>query len=264
MGKNTGPSHPLDVNATVRYLRENGFDCYVLGIASTPPYSFSDLKRLLPALHGTGISVWAELFPPSEPAVQLPFNKDYVKWMEVLGQLSRQYAELRGVNIDDYLDGVSSKTFTRPYTCRIYRAEKQADPNLLFAPTIYELDSEAVNRLFGCVDGVWFWWTNLGNNGGMRTLLENSRAVVAGRFSVYAGVYAHSTSWHQAAGPRPTVLKEALETGCQYSDGDVMWNVPFGPDQSDNPLLTVSRSFGVGGTASLAAKCGTITHRPPN
>lgn len=256
----TGPSHPLDVNATIKHLQENGFSCYVLGISSTPPYSFNDLKRLLPAARRNGISVWAELFPPSELAPQMPYKRDYVKWMEVLAYLSRGDPTLRGVNIDDYLSGVSAKTFTRAYTCQLYAAKQQINPAFLFVPTLYELGASEVNRLSGCVDGVWLWWTNLGNNDGMRTLLENTQPLVARRFPVYAGVYAHSTSWHKSSGPKPNVLEGALQTACRYSSGAVMWNLPLGPKLSDNPLLKVARSFTVGGAASVAGKCGMMSH----
>jgi len=256
----TGPGHALDVNTTIKYLRENGFNCYVLGIESTPPYSFEDLKRLLSGAQGTGISVWAELFPPSEPAVQLPYKGDYEKWMEVLAHLSRQYPALRGVNIDDYFSGISAKTFTRAYTCHLYGVKQQINPNFLFVPTVYELGPDVVNRLSGCVDGVWLWFTNLGNNDGMRTLLEDSRPLVVGHFPVYAGVYAHSTTWHRTSPPKPNVLEGALEIACRYSDGAVMWNLPLGSKLDDNPLLAVARNFTAGGTASLAGKCGSMGH----
>lgn len=258
--KNKGGSHPLDVNATVKYLRGNGFDCYVLSISGVPPFSFNDLKRLLPALHGTGISVWAQLRSPTATLVQLPYKTDYVKWMDVLARLSRRYPALRGVNIDDYFIGANAQTFTRAHTCSLYQTAKVVNPNFLFVPTIYKVNKDVVNQLSGCVDGVWLWWTNLDSNSGMRTRLEDSRSTIAGLFPVYVGVYAHSTSWHKTAGPKPSVLRGALETGCRYADGVVMWNLPLGPKQSSHPLLTVARDFGSGGSASLAAKCGSTVH----
>jgi hypothetical protein len=260
--KPTRPGRPLNVNVTIDYLRENGFNCYVLGIASTPPYSFSDLRRLLPQAQRAGISVWAELFPPSEPAIQLPYKRDYVRWMGTLAHLSRRYAALRGVNIDDYLNGISAKTFTRAYTCRLYEAKQAVNPNLLFVPTLYELTPEIVRRVSGCVDGVWLWWTNLGSNDGMRTILEDSSLIVGDHFAVYTGVYAHSTSWHKGSGPTPQVLRGALQIACRYSGGAVIWNLPLGPNLHPNALLRVAQSFTPGGAARLAGRCGAIGYQP--
>ncbi len=254
-----GPDNALDVSATIRDLLENGFNCYVLVIESAPPNSFKDFQRLLPAAQSAGVSVWAALIPPSEAREfggSQPYQGNYVEWMKALGRLSRKYSALRGVNIDDYLSGISAKTFTRPYTCRLYEAKQQANPNLLFAPTIYELDADVANRLAGCVDGVWLWWTNLEGNNSMRSLLEDGRSVVSGRFPVYSGVYAHSTSWHKQGPPEPRILRGALEIACRYSDGAIIWNLPLGPKSSENPLLGVARTFRQGGSADLAGKCG--------
>lgn len=259
------PSHPLRVDRTIRYLKENGFNCFVLGINGLPPYSFEDLKRLLPAAAHSGISVWAELFPPGElfplskQSPQAPYKTNYVKWMEVLAQLSLHDPALRGVNIDDLIHTTrSAKTFTREYICRLYAIKQQVNPALLFVPTVYELGAPEVNRLSGCVDGVWFWWTNQGTNDGMRTLLVNSELRVAGRFPIYAGVYGHATSWHKASGPAPKVFEKNLQVGCKHSNGVVIWNLPLGPGSSDNPLLAIARNFTPGGTAKLAGQCGSM------
>lgn len=258
-----GSGNALDVSATIRDLRENGFSCYALVIESAPPNSFKDLQRLLPAAQSADVSVWAILIPPSEQheyGGSLPYRGNYVEWMKALARLSRKYSALRGVNIDDYLSGISTKTFTRSYTCSLYKAKRAINPNLLFAPTIYELDADVANRLAGCVDGVWFWWTNLQGNDSMRSLLEDSRPVVAGRFPIYSGVYAHSTSWHKQGPPEPRVLRGALGIACRYSDGAIIWNLPLGPKSSENPLLGVARSFGQGGSADSAGKCGMPSH----
>lgn len=252
----SGADGKLDVSATIRDLRENGFNCMAQVIEGTPPNSYDDLKRLLPAAGRAGISVWPVIIPPSEGASSLPYKSDYVKWAQALARLSLKYPSLRGFNIDDYLSGVSSKTFTRAYTCQLYHAKQQINPKLLFTPTLYELDRGVANRLAGCVDGAWLWFTNLEHNDGMRTLLEDSRVVVAGRFPVYSGVYASSTSWHKQAPPAPRLLRDALEIGCRYADGAIIWQLPLGPKSSSNPLLAVARSFGAGGSADLAGKCG--------
>jgi len=112
------------------------------------------------------------------------------------------------------------------------------------------------------VDGVWFWWTNLEKLDGLRSLLEDSRLVVAGRFPIYAGVYAHSTSWHKEGNPSPKVLRGALELACRYADGAIIWNLPLSPNIADNSLLAAARAFAPGGSADLAGKCSLGSSNP--
>lgn len=251
-----GPSNTLDVSVTIQSLRNNGFDCYVHVIENAPPNTFEALEPLLPAAQAAGISVWPVLIPPSEGGNSLPYKTDYIQWVKALTQLSLKYSALRGVNIDDSLIGISSKTFTRSYLCRLYQTKQRINPKFLLIPTIYDLDRGVADRLAGCVDGVWLWWVNLEITNGMRSLLEDSQFVVEGRFPVYAGVYAHRTSWHQEGDPVPKILQRALEIACRYSDGAVIWNLPLAPKSGMNPLLDVARSFAAGGSAALAGKCG--------
>lgn len=258
------PNGALDVNATIRDLRNNGFDCYVHVIESAPPNSFQDFKRLLPAAQAAGISVWPVLIPPSEAGElggSMPYKGDYVQWMKTLAELSLKYPALRGVNIDDLLIDISSKKFNRSYLCKLYKTKQDINPKLLFVPTIYDLGPEEADRLQGCVDGVWLWWVNLEHNDGWRSLLEDSRIAIANRFPIYGGVYAHSTSWHKEGNPSPKVLKGALETACRYANGALIWNLPLAAQASDNPLLQVARSFASGGSEALAGECGASAGR---
>ena len=258
-----GADNALDVPATIRALQDDHFNCLAQVIANGPPTSFDDFKRLLAAAQPAGISVWPVLIPPSEGGTSLPYKTDYVGWMKELARLSQQYPALRGVNIDDLLSGISPKTFTRSYVCSIYQAKQEINPQLLFVPTIYDLDQGVADRLAGCVDGVWFWWVNLEKNNGLRTVLEDSRVVVANRFPIYAGVYAHQTSWHKEGRPAPKVLWGALEIACRYADGVIIWNLPLLPNSPDNAWLGTARDFAPGGAADLAGKCGLGSTTPP-
>ncbi len=253
----------LDVPAVIHSLEEDHFNCFVLPIENGPPNSYDDLRRLLEAAQPAGISVWPVLIPPSEGGTSLPYKTDYVAWMKDLAHLSQKYSALRGVNIDDLLSGISTKTFSRSYVCSIYQAKQEINPNLLFVPTVYDLDRSVADRLGGCVDGVWFWWVNLEKNNAFRSLLEDSRVVVAGRFPIYAGVYSHQTSWHKQGRPDPKVLKGALEIACRYADGAIIWNLPLKLDSAENPWLATARSFAPGGSAGLAGKCGLGATSPP-
>jgi hypothetical protein len=251
----------LDVAATIRALQNSGFNCVVQVIESEPPNSFADFKRLLSAAQPAGISVWPVLIPPTEGGNSLPYRTDYVGWMKEMAKLSLQYSALRGVNIDDLLIRFSAQTFTRAYLCQLYQAKQEINPQLLFVPTIYDLDQEVADRLAGCVDGVWFWWTNLEHLGGLRSLLEDSRLVVSGRFPIYSGVYANSTSWHTQGHPSQELFRRELETACRYADGAIMYCLPLERNSTDN-LLEVARAFAAGGSADLAGKCGLGSTKP--
>jgi hypothetical protein len=193
------------------------------------------------------------LIPPSEGGNSLPYATDYVTWFKVLAKLSLRYPHLRGVNIDDMVQGISAKTFTRDYVCELYRDKQDIKPQFLAIPTVYDLDSRLADRLAGCVDGVWFTWTNLETATGYAAFLENSRLAVNGRFPIYTGVYAHSTSWHRQGDPLPAHFLRTLNKACQYSDGVVMWNLSLlDPD----PLLAIARTFTAGGSSPYAGRCG--------
>jgi hypothetical protein len=254
-----GQDHRLDVPATIELLQANHFTCYVQPIEEKAPMSFEDFKRLLPAAQRSGISIWPVLIPHTEGA-SLPYREDFVRWMGELAHLSLEYSVLRGVNIDDTDAGGNERMFTRDYVCRIYRTKQKINPKLLFIPTVYDLDSQEADRFAGCVDGVWLWWTNIEQNNGLRAFLEDSRRVVRNRFPVYAGVYAHSTSWHKEGSPTPKILKESLTLGCTYSDGVIIWQLPLTTDSASNPMLPVASEFTAQGESPLAGKCGQGLH----
>jgi hypothetical protein len=257
-----GPDSALDVSATIRSLQDNHFNCIAQVIENRPPNSFTDFKRLLAAARSAKISVWAVLIPPSEGGTSQPYGTNYVGWMKAMARLSLKNPALRGVNIDDLLSGISTRTFTRQYVCSIYQAKQLINPKLLFVPTIYDLDRGVADHLAGCVDGAWFWWVNLEHDDGMRSLLEDSGVVVANRFPIYAGVYAQKTSWHPQGRPSLKVFRSALEIGCRYADGVIIWNLPLSPNSSANAWLAGARDFAPGGSANLAGKCGLGSTSP--
>jgi hypothetical protein len=245
--------HSLDVDATIRLLRANHFTCYVQPIEEAPPMAYDDFKRLLPAAQAAGIDIWTVLIPQHEGA-SLPYRHDFVRWMEELARTSLQYPVLRGVNIDDTDVGGNEKIFTREYLSQIYNAKQKINPAMLFVPTIYDLDPEEADRLAGVVDGVWVWWVNLEGNNGLRAFLKDGRVVARGRFPVYGGVYAHSTSWHKQGGPKPEILEKALDLACTWSDGAVIWQLPLTAEP--NPWLDIARRYTSTGSSPLAGKCG--------
>ena len=250
----------IDSAATIRILKGIGADCYGALIwrqreHGTKPFDWASFKQFVAAAKPAGIDVWAILIPPSEGGDSPPFNRDYVRWMKELAKLSLRFSNLKGANIDDYVSGISKNTFTPAYTCDIYQAKQAINPKFQFVPTIYDLTRPLAEKYGSCVDGVWLWWTNLDTSAGLQSWLVNTRLAVDGRFPIYSGVYAHTTSWHRAEGPKPSVLKRTVETACRNANGSIIWQMPLTPP---NPLLDVARSFGKRGSSPVAARCGTF------
>jgi hypothetical protein len=257
-----GANGLIDSGATIRILKEIGASCYGALIwrereHGTKPFDWASFKQFVAAAKPAGIDVWAILIPPSEGGDSPPFNRDYVRWMQELARLSLRLSNLKGVNIDDYVSGISKNTFTPAYTCEIYRTKQAINPRLQFVPTIYDLTRPLAEKYGACVDGVWLWWTNLDTASGLQSWLVNTRLAVDGRFPIYSGVYANRTSWHRAEAPKPPVLQRSVEAACRNANGVIIWQMPLTPP---NPLLDVARTFGTGGSSSLAARCGMFVH----
>lgn len=247
------PDHTLNVQLTIELVKKNGFSCQAMPIAAKPPHDWWDFQQLVAAADEAGIDTWAVLIPPSEGGNSMPYATDYVTWFKVLAKLSLRYPHFRGANIDDMVQGISPKTFTRDYVCELYRDKQDINPLFLAIPTAYDLDTALADRVTGCVDGVWLWWVNLETSVGHTSFLENSRLAVKGRFPIYAGVYAHSTSWHPEGEPSTDTFRRTLENGCRYSDGVVMWNLSL---LDSDPLLAIARTFTAGGSSKYAGRCG--------
>ena len=259
-----GANGAIDTGGTIRILKKIGAGCYGALIwrereHGTKPFDWESFKKFVAAAKPAGIDVWAILIPPSEGGDSPPFNRDYVRWMRELAKLSLRYPNLRGVNIDDYVSGISKNTFTPAYTCDIYRTKQAINPKLQFVPTVYDLTRPLAEKYGACVDGVWLWWTNLDTAAGLQSWLVNTRLAVQGRFPIYSGVYANKSSWHPAAAPKPAVLRRSVETACHYANGAIIWQMPLTPP---NPLLDVARSFGTGGSSPMAGRCGTFVNKP--
>lgn len=248
------PDGSTDVEATVRGLKAVGARCGVYPIAGKDESnSYRNFQKLLESTQNAGIELWTVIIPPSEGADSLPYRSDYLAWAKEFARLSLRFRNFRGFNIDDIDQEGSEKTFTHKYLCKVYSAKEQINPNLLFVPTVYDLDSPTADRLAGCVDGVWLWWVNLEKTTGLKSFLENTRYVVNGRFPVYGGVYAHWTSWHKGGEPDPGVFRHTLSDTCMHADGAVIWNLSL---DTRDPLNKIARTFQPGGSSSLAGRCG--------
>lgn len=227
----------------IHILRSNGLGCYVAllwgehghNVEHRVAMDLSGLEKILPVLNSAHITTWVVLAPPSEGGNSLPYKTDYVRWMQTLAKLSVQYPSFRGVNIDDYQNGISRKTFTPQYTCTLYRTKQAINPKFQFAPTVYKLTPQFAEQFGGCIDGVWLWWTKLDTSNGLAEWLQDARKASGKRFPIYSGVYAHSTSWHRKSNPAPAVLGASLGAACQNANGALIWRIPL--TEPANPLL---------------------------
>ena len=233
----------LDVTKTIELLKQSKFGCHAMAITTGPPESWAEFQQLVAAADATVIHEWAVLIPPTEGYSAL-YKHDFV---------SLRYPHLRGANID-YLDqGENARLFSREYICRIYKAKQAINPKLLFLPTIYSLDREFADRMSGCVDGVWLWWSKIDTVTGVDLFLQRAKESAAGRFPIYGGVYAHWTSWHKNGPPAAPVFRQTLQETCQLADGATIWKFSL---QSPNPLLPIAKTFSANGSSPLAGHCG--------
>ena len=248
----------LDVEKTVEHIKQGGFTCHVMPITAAPPYSWGEFQQLVGAADGAGIDEWPVLIPPTEGS-SAPYKHDFVAWMEALAKLSVRYPHLRGANIDDLDQGQNAKLFSRDYICRIFNAKQVINPRFLFVPTIYSLDRTLADRMSGCVDGVWLWWSKLDTVTDLASSLEQAKAAAAGRFPVYGGVYAHWTSWHKQGPPAASIFEQTLRQTCELADGAIMWKISL---HEPDPLLQIARSFTRNGTSSREGRCGSRSATP--
>jgi hypothetical protein len=244
--------HSLDIPRMIDLLKQGGFRCHAMPIIAGPPYSWAEFQQLVAAANAAGIDEWPVLIPPTEGS-SAPYKHDFESWMQALAKLSVRYPHLRGANVDDLDQGENAKLFSRDYICRVYKAKQAINPKLLFVPTIYSLDRAFADRMSGCVDGVWLWWSKLDTISGLAASLQQAKAAAAGRFPVYGGVYAHWTSWHKQGPPTASVFQQTLRLTCELADGAVMWKILLQPP---DPLLRIARSFTADGASSMAGRCG--------
>ena len=132
---------------------------YANAIVLEPAYDkqWEDILNFLPAANENNIKVFL-ILPDARTGVgpcgfcehwrcnlPKPYCKDYVKWMEVLANLSLQYPVLEGVFIDDFECGIFSNPqgnythpgFTVEYIEEVMQAKNRINPNFKFFPGIY-------------------------------------------------------------------------------------------------------------------------------
>ena len=145
----------IDVDKTIEALK----NVYANAIVLEPAYDkqWEDILNFLPAANENNIKVFL-ILPDARTGVgpcgfcehwrcnlPKPYCKDYVKWMEVLANLSLQYPVLEGVFIDDFECGIFSNPqgnythpgFTVEYIEEVMQAKNRINPNFKFFPGIY-------------------------------------------------------------------------------------------------------------------------------
>lgn len=244
----------LDVPKVIELLKNGGFTCHAFPIVAGSPYSWAEFQQLVAAADAAGIDEWPVLIPPTEGS-SAPYKHDFVRWFEALAKLSLRYPHLRGANIDDLDQPENAKLFSRDYICSVFHAKQAINPKLLFVPTIYSLNRSFADRMSGCVDGVWLWWSKLDTVTGLASSLQQAKTSAAGRFPIYGGVYAHWTSWHKQGPPEAKIFERTLRQTCDLADGAVMWKISLQPS---DPLLQIARRY----THNLAGRCGDNPAKP--
>lgn len=146
----------VDTPRLIQKLKELGVTHYFYLIWHAPT-DWDDLRHeFLPAARQAGIDVWVYLVPPSEShRIQSePFGTDYVAWFRAIGSLSRHYANLKGIVMDDFNHNLSF--FTPEYVAKMKQAGREINPDLLFYPQIYytAIHSHFLKKYRSLFDGV--------------------------------------------------------------------------------------------------------------
>ncbi|MBC7320551.1 hypothetical protein H5T89_07875 [bacterium] len=124
-------------------------------------YDWNDLvDAFIPLAQKENINVIVYLVPPSEPPSPKPYEYDYIKWAEAIGELSRRYPNVIGIAIDDFNYNISF--FTRAYLKEIKSKATSINPSLkLFTVSYYrDITDKFLDQYGDIIDGVIFPFRN--------------------------------------------------------------------------------------------------------
>jgi len=131
-----GKNGRLDAISLIERLKDIKANTYAYLIWHSP-YDWDDLcNAFMPLAQKEGIDVIVYLTPPSEPPPPKPYEYDYIKWAQAIGELSIRYPNLTGIAIDDF--NYNTGFFTKNYLREIKSSAKSINPSLkLFTVSYY-------------------------------------------------------------------------------------------------------------------------------
>lgn len=146
----------VDTPGMIQALQELNVNTY-LYLVWHEKTDWDDLRlEFLPAAKQAGIDVWVYLVPPSESTSKRsePYGTDYIAWADAIGQLSRDYDNLKAWAIDDFSQNLSF--YTPEYVQQMQNAARVQNPYLQFLSQMYfpDITQQFVDQYASCIDGI--------------------------------------------------------------------------------------------------------------
>ena len=132
----------VDTPRLVQRLQQGNMRTYAF-LVKHQVTDWNDFRlEFLPAAQAAGMTVWLYVTPPSEVSPE-PFRDDFITWAAEAGKLARQYTNLVGFAIDDFVGTNLKPAFTPEYyspdyVSRMVAAAHQYSTNLMFLPVVYD------------------------------------------------------------------------------------------------------------------------------
>lgn len=150
----------VDSPTLIQRLKSLGVNTYAYLIWHSPN-DWDDLcESFMPLAQKENIDIIVYLVPPSEPPSPKPYEYDYVKWAQAIGELSKKYPRLIGVAIDDFNYNINF--FTPSYLREIKNTLTNLNPDLkLFTVSYYrDITDSFLSRYRDIIDGIIFPFRN--------------------------------------------------------------------------------------------------------
>lgn len=150
----------VDSVTLIKRLRSLGVNTYAYLIWHSPN-DWEDLcYSFMPLAQKEDIDVIVYLVPPSEPPSPKPYEYDYIKWAQAIGELSQKYSKVIGVAIDDF--NYNTIFFTPSYLKEMKETLNTFNPSLkLFTVSYYrDITSSFISQYGDIIDGIIFPFRN--------------------------------------------------------------------------------------------------------
>lgn len=231
----------VDVERQLAAVQSLGVTTYNFPVWNNP-HDWDDCQRFLPLAAEAGLKVWITILSPWQGGNSQPFESDFLAWFDAFGRLAGDYANLVAVSIDDFACEGNLDTFTPHYVRQLLRALRQKRDDVAFCSTIYGLSPVLLEQYAKLMDGVTLWWVNLDTTLGMEEWLWANKTLVAGRFPIIAGVYAHPTTWHPAP-PAVKAFRHALRIAHKDADGVMLFHPNLAAGDADPLVVHVRQTY---------------------
>lgn len=241
----------LDAISLIERLKDLRVNTYAYLIWHSN-YDWDDLvDAFMPLAQKEGINVIVYLVPPSEPPSPKPYEYDYIKWAEAIGELSKRYPNVIGIAIDDF--NYNTSFFTKTYLKEIKTKATNINPSLkLFTVSYYrDITDKFLDQYRDVIDGVIFPFRNEPNIDTTTTStldpqVRAVRATLGDNLSLIIMIYASRLS-SAPVPPNARYLEETIKTSLDLiregiADGVITYCLPK-KDKEDDRYRAVKELF---------------------